>query len=140
MGTERHPLPQSVQGRHSMFLSTSRRHLSCVVVGVAAVLVACRGQATAADLQTSIDSLAKPLIADGTAVGFVVGVTQNGKTQFLSYGETAKGSRTTPDPDTVYEVGSVTKVFTATRQGRHADPAPERPQPAGEAEEVTRRR
>ena len=38
---------------------------------------------------------------------------QNGKTRFLSYGETAKGSRIA-DPDTVYEIGSVTKVFTAT--------------------------
>ena len=75
--------------------------------------------ANAADLQKQIDSLAKPLIADGTAVGFVVGVMQNGKTRFLSYGETAKGSRIAPNPDTVYEIGSVTKVFTCHATGRH---------------------
>lgn len=97
-----------------MSLSTSRRHLSRVFVCVVALLVAFHAPANAADLKEQIDSLAKPLIADGTAVGFVVGVIQDGKTRFLSYGETAKGSRTAPDPNTVYEIGSVTKVFTAT--------------------------
>jgi serine-type D-Ala-D-Ala carboxypeptidase/endopeptidase len=97
-----------------MSLSTSLRHLSRVFACVVALLVACLPPAKAADLQQQIDLLAKPLIADGTAVGFVVGVIQNGKTQFLSYGETAKGSRIAPNPDTVYEIGSVTKVFTAT--------------------------
>jgi hypothetical protein len=43
-------------------------------------------------------------------VGFVVDVMQDGKTRFLSYGETAKGSRAAPDPDTVYEIGSVIGV------------------------------
>ncbi|MFZ1933741.1 MAG: serine hydrolase [Thermoguttaceae bacterium] len=97
-----------------MSLSTSRQNLSRVFASVAALLVAFLAPANAADLQKQIDSLAKPLIADGTAVGFVVGVMQNGKMRFLSYGETAKGSRIAPDPDTVYEIGSVTKVFTAT--------------------------
>ena len=91
-----------------------RRHLSPVLVCVALLLVAGLPPANAADLQQQIDALAKPLIADGTAVGFVVGVVQDRKTQFLSYGETVKGSRTAPDPDTVYELGSVTKVFTCT--------------------------
>jgi serine-type D-Ala-D-Ala carboxypeptidase/endopeptidase len=97
-----------------MSLSSARRHLSCVFACVVTLLVAWLNPANAADLQQQIDMLAKPLIADGTAVGFVVGVIQNGKTRFLSYGETAKGSRTAPDPDSVYEIGSVTKVFTAT--------------------------
>jgi serine-type D-Ala-D-Ala carboxypeptidase/endopeptidase len=94
----------------SVFGSHPGRVFACV----AAVCVAFLASASAADLQKQIDSLAKPLIADGTAVGFVVGVMQNGKTQFWSYGETAKGSRIAPDADTVYEIGSVTKVFTAT--------------------------
>jgi CubicO group peptidase (beta-lactamase class C family) len=96
-----------------MSLPTCRRPnpiFACVV----ALLVACVAPAHAGDLQKQIDALAKPLISDGTAVGFVVGVMQGGKTRFLSYGETAKGARTAPDPDTVYEVGSVTKVFTCT--------------------------
>jgi serine-type D-Ala-D-Ala carboxypeptidase/endopeptidase len=97
-----------------MSFSISRQHLSRVFACVVAMLGAFLPPANAADLQQRIDMLAKPLIADGTAVGFVVGVIQEGKTRFLSYGETAKGSRTAPDSDTVYEIGSVTKVFTAT--------------------------
>ncbi|MGA2259139.1 MAG: serine hydrolase, partial [Thermoguttaceae bacterium] len=97
-----------------MSLSISRRHLSRIFACVVALFVAFLAPANAADLKEQIDSLARPLIADGTAVGFVVGVMQNGKTRFLSYGETTKGSRIAPDPDTVYEIGSVTKVFTCT--------------------------
>jgi CubicO group peptidase (beta-lactamase class C family) len=97
-----------------MLLRTFRRHLSTGLACVVAALAACLAPANAADLQKQIDALAKPLIADGTAVGFVVGVLQDGKTRFFNYGETAKGSRRAPNPDTVYEVGSVTKVFTCT--------------------------
>jgi serine-type D-Ala-D-Ala carboxypeptidase/endopeptidase len=94
--------------------SIACRDLSRVFACIVTLFVACLPRANAADLQQQIDTLAKPLIADGTAVGFVVGVTRDGKTLFLSYGETVKGSRAAPNPDTVYEIGSVTKVFTAT--------------------------
>ncbi len=107
-------LPQSTKYFCSMQVPAFRRHLCRILAYSVALLVACWTPANAADLQKQIDALAKPLIADGTAVGFVVGAVQAGKTQFLSYGETSKGSRTAPNPDTVYEVGSVTKVFTCT--------------------------
>lgn len=85
-----------------------------VLVVVFAGLSACAAAAGGAELQAQIDLLARPLVADGTAVGFVVGVVRDGKTQFFCYGETAKGSRTVPNPDTLYEIGSVTKAFTGT--------------------------
>ena len=66
----------------------------------------------ALDLSAKIEPLAKPLVEDGTAVGFVVGVVRDGETQTLGFGETAKGSGTKPDLDTAYEIGSVSKVFT----------------------------
>ena len=87
------------------------------VIIVMALLMASAMHTHAADpqnLQQQIDALAKPLIADKTAVGFVVGVLQDGKAQFWGYGETVKGSQITPDADTVYEIASVTKVFTCT--------------------------
>ncbi len=66
------------------------------------------------DLQSQIDPLAKPLIDNGVAVGFTVGIYKDGKTQILSYGETTKGSGQAPDGNTLYEIGSISKVFTAT--------------------------
>jgi len=63
-------------------------------------------------LRSRIDPLAKPLIEKRVAVGFVVGILKEGRTEFLPYGETARGSGLAPDADTVYEIGSITKVFT----------------------------
>lgn len=68
--------------------------------------------AAALDLQSNIDPLAKPLIEKNAVVGFVVGIVKDGETQFIGYGETLKGSGNKPDPETVYEIGSISKVFT----------------------------
>jgi CubicO group peptidase (beta-lactamase class C family) len=64
------------------------------------------------DLKTKIDPLARPLLEDAVAVGFVVGVVRDNHTQVIAYGETRKGSKTPPSADTVYEIGSVSKAFT----------------------------
>ncbi|MBI1372149.1 MAG: serine hydrolase [Phycisphaera sp.] len=64
-------------------------------------------------LKAKIDALAKPLIDGDIVVGMVVGVYLDGKTHVYSYGETKRGSGNAPDENTVYEIGSCTKVFTA---------------------------
>ena len=63
-------------------------------------------------LRDRIDRLARPMIDGGVAVGFVIGVRHDGKSDFFAYGEAARGSGVAPGPDTVYEIGSITKVFT----------------------------
>jgi len=65
------------------------------------------------DLKAKIDPLAKSLVEDGIIVGCAVGILKDGRTQMLFYGETEKGSGRPPDGDTVYEIGSITKTFTA---------------------------
>jgi CubicO group peptidase (beta-lactamase class C family) len=79
----------------------------CITLAVSATLAAER-----LNLQSQVEPLARPLIEDEIAVGAVIGVVQDGQTQILAYGETVKGSRVAPDGDTIYEIGSVTKVFT----------------------------
>jgi len=71
------------------------------------------GDADALDLRAKIDPLAQRLLADRAAVGFVVGIYRRGETQVIGYGETKKGDGVTPDGNTVYEIGSITKTFTA---------------------------
>jgi CubicO group peptidase (beta-lactamase class C family) len=68
--------------------------------------------AYALDLQEKIDPLAKPLIDEGEAVSFVIGVVRNGEKQIIGYGEVEKGSGKAPTGETVYEIGSVTKAIT----------------------------
>jgi len=42
-----------------------------------------------------------------------VGVIHGGETRTSFYGETRLGSGQSPDGNTLYEIGSITKVFTA---------------------------
>src|SRR5215831_5455571 len=67
----------------------------------------------ALDLQPKFDAPARRLIEDHAAVGFVIGAYRDGEAQVVGYGETKKGSGVVPNGDTVYEIGSITKVFTA---------------------------
>ena len=64
------------------------------------------------DLQADIDPLAKQLLDNDLAVGFVVGIYKNGEIQVIGYGETEKGKSIAPRGDTIYEIGSASKVFT----------------------------
>lgn len=50
-------------------------------------------------------------------VGLSVGILQGGKTSFYGYGETVKGNGKIPDAGTLFEIGSITKTFTATMLG-----------------------
>jgi len=70
--------------------------------------------ALALDLRPSFDAQARHMIEDRATVGLVVAIYRNGETQVVGYGETKKGSGVVPDGDTVYEIGSITKTFTAT--------------------------
>ncbi len=60
----------------------------------------------------------KALIANRTgeahkAVGIIVGLVDAGGRQVVAGGATTPGGTTLPDADTVFEIGSITKVFTS---------------------------
>ncbi len=57
-------------------------------------------------LADRVDRLAAPYVEGGTVVGMVVGVYDAGEEMIRGYGGKKTG------PDTVYEIGSVSKVFT----------------------------
>lgn len=80
--------------------------------GGPALLLAFVSAAFGLDLKPKIDPLARPLIEDEIAVGLAIGIVKDGQTQFLAYGETVKGSGVAPRDDTIYEIGSTSKVFT----------------------------
>lgn len=84
------------------------------VLLVSTLLIVNSPKGYAFDLQPEIDPLAKQLLADDVAAGFVVGIYIHGETQVISYGETKKGKGIAPDGETVYEIGSVSSAFTGT--------------------------
>jgi len=64
------------------------------------------------DLETEVESLAKPLVDNKLTPGIVVGVmTSDGKFHFYGYGVTDKQTNTVPNADTLFAIGSVSKGF-----------------------------
>lgn len=65
-------------------------------------------------LDKEVDTLAGAYIKQLNTIGLSVGVWKDGKMYFYGYGETAKGNNIIPDSATIFEIGSISKTFTAT--------------------------
>ena len=96
----------------SQQLLTRVRQLTALAVCIAA------GNCVAAtDLQAVVDASVKPLMQQQSIAGLVVGVVQDGKQQFFTYGVASKDTQQAVSENTLFEVGSVSKTFTATLAG-----------------------
>lgn len=63
-------------------------------------------------LAVELSPLVEPWIHAGFFPGVVVGVARGAETWIQGYGETAVGSGVAPDAHTLYEIGSLTKLYT----------------------------
>ncbi|MFC3197796.1 serine hydrolase domain-containing protein [Parapedobacter deserti] len=61
-----------------------------------------------------VDSVALSYSRKKHTHALAVGIINAGKTSSYYYGETEKGNRSLPDENTLFEIGSITKTFTAT--------------------------
>lgn len=71
----------------------------------------------APDLRAVVDASVKPLMQQQSIPGLVVGVVKDGKTAYFSYGVASKDTRRPVSENTLFEIGSVSKTFTATLAG-----------------------
>lgn len=64
------------------------------------------------DIQVEVDSLVKPLIESKHTPGLVLGVLlSDGQTRFFSYGIADKETNQAVNPDTLFNIGSLSKGF-----------------------------
>ncbi|MDB5135990.1 MAG: beta-lactamase family protein [Mucilaginibacter sp.] len=61
-----------------------------------------------------VDSAARDYIQKSNTVGLSIGVLKGGIIHTYNYGETAVGNGKLPDANNLFEIGSITKTFTAT--------------------------
>lgn len=68
-------------------------------------------------LQSEMDSTVQKVFIDNLgnldSPGISIGILKDGKTTFYGYGETAQGNGIVPNENTFFEIGSITKTFTA---------------------------
>jgi serine-type D-Ala-D-Ala carboxypeptidase/endopeptidase len=67
-------------------------------------------------LPERVENAAQERVAAGTYQTLVFGLVEGDKSEVVAFGELDDGK--TPDGDTVYEIGSITKTFTATLLAR----------------------
>jgi CubicO group peptidase (beta-lactamase class C family) len=60
-----------------------------------------------------VDSVARRYIQKSNTVGLSIGIIKDGKISTYNYGETKRGNSQLPTVNTIYEIGSITKTFTA---------------------------
>jgi len=68
-------------------------------------------------IAAAVDRAIQPLIKQHDAPGMAVGVTAGGKQHFFYYGVASKQTGTPVTADTLFEIGSISKMFTATLAG-----------------------
>jgi CubicO group peptidase (beta-lactamase class C family) len=65
-------------------------------------------------MDLSVDTVARAYIQKANTVGLCIGILKKGKTTVYSYGETIRRNGKLPNADNFFEIGSITKTFTAT--------------------------
>ncbi|EJN35157.1 penicillin-binding protein, beta-lactamase class C [Pseudomonas sp. GM78] len=84
------------------------------ILAVCAAMLAA-GQALAQDhLESIVSEAVRPVMQEQGIAGMAVAVTHNGKQQYFNYGVASKESGNPVTQDTLFEIGSVSKTYTAT--------------------------
>ncbi|NML18998.1 class C beta-lactamase [Azohydromonas caseinilytica] len=73
--------------------------------------------ADSADIGAAVDGAFRPLLRAHVIPGMAVAVTDNGKRHFFGYGVASRDTGAPVTQDTLFEIGSLSKTFTATLAG-----------------------
>lgn len=114
VGTSRDFSGSPLFEERSMTRSASCSTLLCTAMFV--LLIGLPASATAQHFPSDgeIESVIRTRIEEGRAVGMVIGVMEaDGSTRIVSFGEAGPGAKPL-GPQSVFEIGSISKVFTGT--------------------------
>ena len=101
-------------------LSRTPIRFAVVALALAAPLVAAtaaRADDGDAGLRGAVDGAIRPLMAEHDVPGMAVGVTVDGRSAVFTYGVASRETNRPVDAATLFEIGSVSKTFTATLAG-----------------------
>jgi len=78
------------------------------------LILASTDNAMLTTIDKKTDTAARAYIQKSNTVGLSIGIIKNGALNFYNYGETVKGNKKLPTGNTLFEIGSISKTFTAT--------------------------
>jgi D-alanyl-D-alanine-carboxypeptidase/D-alanyl-D-alanine-endopeptidase len=96
------------------------RRFAFLVACISGITFAPSAHAQTVDWKSRIDEIAQQRIADERNVGIAIGVIKDGETWIRGYGSVRVGDSASPTADTIFEIGSISKVFTGLALGQLA--------------------
>lgn len=94
-------------------------HIVTLLSAGAVLLLSAAGHCQAVEvarsnLQDTVDAAIGPLMQEQGIPGMAIAITHNGKRHYFNYGVVSKDTGVAVTDKTLFEIGSVSKVFTAT--------------------------
>lgn len=71
-------------------------------------------QSASAELNQAVDAAVKPIMQTYATPGMTIAISHKGQQYFFEYGVASRESGQTVDRHTLFELGSISKLFTAT--------------------------
>jgi beta-lactamase class C len=90
------------------------RLLALAIVSSCLFPTAIRASDSPSKITAAVDRAFRPLLEEYDVPGIAVAVTVDGRQYFYSHGVASKASNTPVTKDTLFEIGSISKTFTAT--------------------------
>ncbi|MBW3505799.1 class C beta-lactamase [Pseudomonas sp. NKUCC02_KPG] len=97
-----------------MKMSCKLSAMTLSLVGLCAFANAALAQNPEPALDAAVQDGARKVMQAYAVPGLVIAVSVNGKQHFYNFGVASKATKEPMSPDTLFEVGSISKVFTAT--------------------------
>ncbi len=97
-----------------ILLPTLTRHLANAFIAIGLLPAICCAADNITHLHAAVDSVIRPVMAEHDVPGMAVAITINGRTSFFNYGIASKETNTPVTENTLFEIGSISKTFTAT--------------------------
>ena len=98
-----------------MHNSTFGKVLSCSAFGLLLSAGYCvAGNQTDAQIEAAVNAVVAPVMQQQNIPGMAVAITVDGKQHYFNYGVASKETGTPVTESTLFEIGSVSKTFTAT--------------------------
>ncbi|GAB7522374.1 class C beta-lactamase [Paraburkholderia sp. 2C] len=90
------------------------RHANAAAVGEGAAAGTGEGSPARGSIQRAVDDAIRPMMAKDRIAGVAVGIIVDGKPRVFNFGVASTQTREPVTNDTLFELGSVSKTFTAT--------------------------